>query len=111
MISETDRRREVKSRKTQESCVENLERRRVLELFSTDNLSTCTLERELGQEGEKHGDGGRLERFTSFTWADFERGSATWTVSSGGSRQEFLSMLTLAFIAASSSASRVLRRS
>lgn len=54
---------------------------------------------------------GLLERFTSFTWADFERGSATWTVSSGGSRQEFLSMLTLAFIAASSSASRVLRRS
>lgn len=52
-----------------------------------------------------------VERFTSFTWADFERGSATWTVSSGGSRQEFLSMLTLAFIAASSSASRILRRS
>lgn len=57
--------------------------------------------------------GGSAGRFTSFTWADFERGSATWTVSSGGSRQEFLSMFTLAFIAASSSsssASRVLLR-
>lgn len=60
---------------------------------------------------EIKGIAGPLERFTSFTWADFERGSATWTVSSGGSRQEFLSMLTLAFIAVSSSASRVLRRS
>lgn len=39
---------------------------------------------------------------TSFTWADFDRGSATWTVSSGGSRQEFLSTLTLAFIAPAS---------
>lgn len=93
--------------------MENLERvcDETLNYVSTDHVSTYLREKWGGEVEEKHGDDGPLERFTSFTWADFERGSATWTVSSGGSRQEFLSMLTLAFIAASSSASRVLRPS
>ena len=52
-----------------------------------------------------------LNRITSFTWADFERGSATWTVSSGGSRQEFLSTFTLAFISTSCTSCTSFRRS